>query len=95
MVEHMVWIKFHDGVSEQRKQAHLQALSALRDKVPGVVDLTVGANFTDRAKGFTHGLLVRLETREDLKRYADHPAHVPVAQALREDAELVAMDIQG
>lgn len=93
-VEHMVWIKFKDGISEQRQQEHLQALRGLVHRVPGIVRLAVGDNFTDRAGGFTHGLLVTLESRDALARYADHPEHVAVATPLREDAALMAMDIE-
>ena len=94
MVEHMVWIRFKAGVSEARQREHLDALRSLEGRVPGISRLAVGENFTDRAQGYTHGLLVTLESREALKTYADHPEHVAVAQPLREDAELMAMDIE-
>lgn len=93
MVEHMVWIRFHDGVSDERRQAHLDGLASLADRVPGVVELVVGENFTDRAGGFTHGLLVRLKSRDGLRAYLEHPEHVAVAGPLKGDAELRAMDV--
>ena len=88
-VNHMVWIKFRPTVDEQGVGAHLDALRSLRTRVPGVLDLTLGANFTDRAQGCTHGLSVILKDRAALADYAVHPAHVEVATALRKDAELV------
>jgi hypothetical protein len=94
MVEHMVWIKFHDNVTAQRRQQHLEGLRSLPGRVPGIIELAVGENFTDRARGFTHGLLVRLKDRAALKTYAEHPEHVAVAAPLRQDAELMAMDIE-
>mgnify|MGYP006310614573 CR=1 FL=1 len=92
-VEHMVWIKFHDGVSDRRIAEHMTNLERLRETVPGILELTVGENFTDRSGGFTHGLLVRLESRKALERYAQHPDHVAVAEPLKQDAELRALDI--
>ncbi len=93
-IAHMVWMKFNDGVSQQRIEHHLSALSALPAEVPEIVSLNLGENFTDRAQGYTHGMLVVLESKEGLRAYADHPAHVPVANALREDASLMAMDYE-
>jgi len=93
-VEHMVWIKFKDGVNESRKAEHLDGLRALQGKIPGVIDVKVGENFTDRAKGFTHGLLVTLTDRAALEAYGPHPEHAAVAGPLKEDAELMAMDIE-
>ncbi len=95
MLEHMVWIRFKPGVTAQRQQHHLDGLRALEGKVPGIRKIAVGANITDRAMGYTHGLLVSLDDAAALKVYADHPEHLKVAQPLREDADLLAMDIVG
>ena len=40
------------------------------------------------------GLIVSLPDRESLPRYLEHPYHVEVATPLKEDAELMAMDIE-
>jgi len=62
--------------------------------VPGIISLRLGKNFTDRAKGFTHGLVVTLENKAALPIYADHPEHMAVATELRKDAEVMAMDFE-
>lgn len=92
-LEHMVWIKFKDGVSDERKQDHLRGLASLKAKVPGIRHLAVGENVTERANGYTHGLLVTLDDTAALKAYADHREHLKVATPLKEDADLLAMDI--
>lgn len=94
MIEHMVWIKFRTDVTPQRIEQHLAALRSLKAKVPGIVELSVGRSFTDRAAGCTHGLLVRVRSRADLRSYLDHPEHVRVATALKADAEVLALDIE-
>ena len=81
-------------MSEARINQHLQGLWGLNGKVPGVLDVKVGKNMTDRAKGFTHGLLVTLRDTAALARYGPHPEHQAVAQPLMADAELMAMDIE-
>lgn len=94
-VEHMVWIKFKETVPADRARQHMEALMSLMEYVPVIQSIRAGENFTDRAKGFTHGLIVTLANRQDLPRYLDHPRHVEVATALRHDAaELAAMDIE-
>jgi hypothetical protein len=51
--------------------------------------------FTDRARGFTHGIIVTAPDRALLSEYLKHPAHVPVAEALKSDlADLLVMDIE-
>jgi len=94
MIEHMVWIKFKDGVSDERKQEHMENLRNLRGVVPGVRKLVVDKNVTDRAQGYTHGLLVTLDDQEALQTYVEHPEHVAVAGPLKEDADLLAMDVE-
>lgn len=93
-IAHMVWIKFKPGISAARQQHHLDALASLRGKIPGVSELQVGENFTDRANGFTHGLLVTLDSREALAAYGPHPAHAAVAGPLKDEAEFMAMDFE-
>jgi len=93
-VNHLVWLKFGADVPAERVQAHLNALQDLRSQLPGVVDLTLGANFTERANGFTHGLVVTLRDKAALAGYAVHPRHVEVATALRKDAEILALDYE-
>jgi hypothetical protein len=90
----MVWIKFRADVPARRIEEHLDALRSLRARVPAILDLSLGANFTDRAQGCTHGLSVILPDRAALAAYLPHPAHVPVAQALRQDAEVLALDYE-
>ena len=93
-VTHIVWIKFNEGITQARIDTHIAALTSLQDSVPGISALTIGENFTDRANGYTHGLVVILDDKAALSAYAVHPAHVAVATALREDAILLALDYE-
>ena len=93
-VQHMVWIKFNDTVKPDRQREHLAGLRSLKDRVPGIQALALGENFTNRARGFTHGLLVTLPDRQALQTYLDHPEHLAVAKPLKQDADLMVMDIE-
>ena len=92
---HVAWFRFNDGVTPLRIEEHLAACRGLVGRVPAVLNLQCGANYTDRAGGMTHGIVVTLPNREALSAYLDHPAHVPVSTALKADvAELRVMDIE-
>lgn len=93
-VAHIVWIKFQDRISSARVDEHLADLASLQDSIPEISRMTLGENFTDRADGFTHGLVVELQDRAGLAAYAAHPRHVEVATALREDADYLVMDYE-
>ena len=93
-VEHMVWMKWNPGVTKERIEHHLAGLRTLKGKVPGIVALSCGENFTNRSEGYTHGLIVTLESRAALDVYRDHPDHVAVAKPMAADAKLIAMDYE-
>ncbi len=93
-VFHIVWLKFRPDVADDRIAVHLRALETLPGAIPEITDFSIGENFTDRAAGYTHGLIVTLGSRNDLQRYIDHERHAEVAGALREDAELLVMDYE-
>ena len=73
---------------------HLSDLQNLKQKIPEIIDFSLGENFTDRAQDFTHGISVILSDKEALQNYAIHPDHVDVAKALINDAEVMALDYE-
>ncbi len=93
-VEHIVWVRFKPGIGDSRIAEHMANLMSLPDRVPGIVSLRLGENFTDRADGYTHGMIITFHDRAGLYTYAAHPEHVPVADALECDADLLAMDFE-
>jgi hypothetical protein len=93
-VVHIVWIKFDPGVGAERIEEHIAALKTLQDTVPGISRSSVGTNFTDRAEGYTHGVVVELRDKAALEVYATHPGHVAVAGPLKDDAHLLVMDYE-
>ena len=92
-VQHMVWLKFKEGVSEARIEQHMEALRAMQGKVPQVRYVAAGRSLADRAGAYTHGVLVTMDSPADLPEYDKHPEHQAVAKPLSEDAEIMAIDI--
>jgi hypothetical protein len=94
-VRHVAWLRFKDGVSPERIEAHLAACRLLVGRVPVLENLECGPNLSDRAGGFTHCIIASVPDRDALPAYLDHPDHVPVAEALVADvAELRVMDVE-
>lgn len=95
MVEHIVWFKFRGDLPQAELASLLERLAALGGQVPGIRRLCVGRNFSDRARGFTHGLVVTLDSREALADYQVHPAHAALARDLRAASDdIVALDFE-
>ena len=92
-VQHMVWLKFKPGVTEERIAEHMRAINEMQGKVPQVQYVAAGPSLTDRAGNYTHAVLVTMNSPEDLQPYEDHPEHERVAAPLKEDAEVMAIDI--
>jgi len=82
MIEHIVLFKIKADTPAEAVAAMTDGLKGLKARVPGIVDISVGPNFSDRNKGFTHGLVVRFQDRAALDGYIPHPAHREVVEQL-------------
>ena len=80
MVEHILLMRWTDEASQEAIDNALAELRGLTDKIAGIVDLSCGANFSERAKGYTHGLVIRFADRAALEAYFPHPEHQRVVQ---------------
>ena len=96
MIEHIVLFRWKDDVSSEVVENVMTELPKLKDKISGILDLSCGANFCDRAKGFTHGLVVRFTDRAALAAYGPHPEHQRVVQNLIKPiaADILALDYE-
>jgi hypothetical protein len=75
MIEHIVLFRWTEEASREAINNAMAELRKLKSKIPGIVDLSCGANFSDRAKDYTHGLVVRFKDRSALEGYGPHPEH--------------------
>ena len=82
MIDHLVFLVAREDASPEDIEDLISSIRGLKDTVPGVVDLTVGENFSGRSGGYTHGIFVRFESREDLQGYMKHPDHLAVVEKL-------------
>ena len=70
-------LKFRSDLEEKVEREFESKTFDLLLQVPGVTNVCVGRTFTtDRSRGYTHAIRVRLKSREDLKVYAKHELHL-------------------
>jgi hypothetical protein len=96
MVEHIVLFRWTEEASQEAMDSAVAELRGLKGKIAGIVDLSCGANFSDWAKGYTHGLVVRLTDRAALEAYGLHPEHQCVLQNFINPirADILALDYE-
>ncbi len=95
LVKHVVWMQFKPEVAPAKIDEHKRAVMGLKAKIPCVVDAEFGADYLGRADGLTHCIIITVRSRQDIDTYLNHPTHVPVAQALKNDlARLLVMDVE-
>jgi hypothetical protein len=82
MVEHIVLFKWREDAAPGDISKAMQALKNLKNDIPGIVELAIGDNFSNRSQGYQCGLVVRFEDRRALEEYGPHPAHQSVVQNL-------------
>ncbi|MBK8482163.1 MAG: Dabb family protein [Proteobacteria bacterium] len=80
MVEHIVWFKLRAQAPEADKQRLMAELVALKERIPGIIEASAGADYSGRAAGYTHGFVARFVDRAALEAYHPHPAHRTVVE---------------
>ncbi|NET84277.1 MAG: Dabb family protein [Moorea sp. SIO1F2] len=81
MIEHIVLFKWKEDASADAIALAINGILALKDQIPGIVELSCGENFSPlRSQGFQHALRVQLLDCDALSTYADHPVHQAVIE---------------
>ena len=83
MIVHIVMFKFKDENKESNIKETKLKLEALVDKINELKSIEVGVNFTDSDRAFDLSLYSTFDSKEDLKAYAIHPAHLEVVEFIK------------
>lgn len=96
MIMHLVLFKWKDEASPEAINAVMDALQGMKGKIPEILELSCGENFSERSQGFQHGLVVQLSDRTALDSYAKHPDHQEIVQTLIKPivADVLALDYE-
>ena len=84
MIVHIVMFDF----KEEQKQEHIaktkEMLEALVAKIEPLLSMEVGVDFNGSERAMDLSLISTFETKEGLKAYATHPAHLEVVAFIKE-----------
>ena len=93
-LQHIVWLKKKDDCSQQQMQVLLEEVCSLTNVISQIQSINSGTNITDRADGYTHGIIVTVADQQALEAYISHPAHVAIGKKLIKNADILAMDYE-
>jgi hypothetical protein len=80
MVVHMVMFKFSDLRDAEEGRSKLLSMAG---KIPGLVSIEAGLDFTKSPRSYDLGLVTHHESRQALLGYQVHPVHEAVASFIR------------
>lgn len=83
MITHIVLLQPKPEISLEETRTALDHVQALKDTIPGIVDVEIGQNMSRNHHGYTYGFIMRFIDAEHLKAYAPHPQHQVVSNELR------------
>ncbi|MCK5236757.1 MAG: Dabb family protein [Deltaproteobacteria bacterium] len=84
MIQHIVFFKFKDNVTEADKERLTTELRSLKDNIALVKELTVGVDVAHQKKSYDLALNSTFETMEDLMAYAVDEYHLEVLKLVVE-----------
>ncbi len=76
---HIALFKWKAEASSVELQSALLAIERLSEKVPGILEISVGENSSRFAEGYSHVVMVRGESQEAIDAYRQHPEHQQAA----------------
>lgn len=74
-VVHMVLFQFKADASAEQIAGLLNSIRGIGKVIPGIVAVTGGQNFSERSKGYTHGVVMTFANAAALKNFYVHPEH--------------------
>ena len=100
MIKHIVMWKLKtqaNGIFKKENMALMkERLEALNGKIPGMIRLEVGSDFSAGRDSYDIVLYSEFETRNDLTSYLNHPEHkkiMPFVAEVREDRKSVDYEV--
>lgn len=84
MILHCVFLRFKAAVQEEEKIALYEAIAALKEFIPGMMDVKYGTNVSPEGldRGFVDGFVVTFEDSVVRDYYLNHPEHKAVGERI-------------
>ena len=83
MVVHIVFFKFQEENKGSNIQKVKVMLEDLVEKIPSLLSMEVGVNFTQSSRAFDMSLYSTFNSEADLKIYATHADHLKVLEFIK------------
>ena len=87
MLVHVVLFKLNDP-SEENIFGIINRLKSLKERIPILLGLEVGADIVQSDRSYDIALIARFDNRERLDEYQNHPAHLEVLAYMRPRIEV-------
>ncbi|MGE0279809.1 MAG: Dabb family protein [Rhizobiaceae bacterium] len=80
MIRHCVFLHFRPEIRHAERIAIYEAVSALKNRIPGFLDVEVGVNISPEGldKGFSEGFIVNFDTAAARDAYLADAEHAKV-----------------
>ena len=76
MYVHAVLFRWKEATPPETIAGLMQAFQAFAGRIPGLVEISTGANQAPRnTQGYTHGAVTKFQDRAALEGYGPHPVH--------------------
>lgn len=84
MIRHCVFLRFKAAMQDAEKQAIYEAIAALKEVIPGMLDVTFGPNVSPEGLngGYLDGFIVTFEDVVVRDYYLKHPDHLAVGERI-------------
>ncbi|MCX7817205.1 MAG: Dabb family protein [Syntrophales bacterium] len=89
MLIHVVLIKFKKETTDEEIEILEQALNTLPQRIAEIKGYEFGRDILRTERSYDFALVARFDDTEALKRYQNHPDHIPVLMKVLEMAEAV------
>ena len=89
MIKHVVFMKFKPGVTDEQVEELRRSLGALPGKIPEIREYSFGKDVMRSERSVDFALVSAFEDLDALKRYSEHPEHLPVLSLARYLSEMV------
>ena len=75
MFIHVFLFQWKPEVTSADQQKAAAWILSLKDKIPGILEASYGANTSPRSSGYTHGGVMKFADQAGFEAYFAHPAH--------------------
>jgi hypothetical protein len=91
---HIFGFRWKECATDADEARAAREIRAFGGRIPGLIDVAVGENFSPRGQGYTFAGLMRFTDRAACDAYATHPAHLELLEWLIPLIEPVELDFE-